>query len=184
MFPLLLSLPLEVLNILISFLKPEDILVLGSCLPSVQDCPVYKKLVGKTIRYSRMWDKFSHYKELHEDCIHICLPKVTKNPFNESDDYLQREDSFSCSFLGKGIFCYPINEDRGEDLSRYEKQVVPLKKHIHCNCAENKLVPCAVHEHVEDYKESTSFAKRGWKNCGYEEIQSITQLACHKTLAS
>ena len=70
-----------------------------------------------------------------------------------------------------------MNELRGEDVSRFEKQIVPLKKHIHCNCAMNKLIPCDVHDYDDDEKyeeESISFAKR-MGNGGYDEIQSTTQ---------
>ena len=53
-----------------------------------------------------------------------------------------------------------MNELRGEIMSQFEKQIVPLKKHIHCNCLENELI-CAVHEDDDEkYEESISFAKR------------------------
>ena len=71
-----------------------------------------------------------------------------------------------------------MNELRGEDVSQFEKQIVPLKKHIHCNCALNKLISCDVHDQDDDEKyeeESISFAKRGMGNGGYDEIQSTTQ---------
>ena len=68
-----------------------------------------------------------------------------------------------------------MNELRGEDVSRFEKQIVPLKKHIHCNCFKNELILCAVHEDDDEiYEESISFAKR-MGNGGYDEIQSTTQ---------
>ena len=70
-----------------------------------------------------------------------------------------------------------MNELRGEDVSQFEKQIVPLKKHIHCNCAMNELILCAVHDDDdgEKYEETISFAKRGMGNGGYDEIQSTTQ---------
>ena len=85
-----------------------------------------------------MWRKISDHGELHEHCIHICLPEITMNPFNDHE--LEDEDSLSCYFdgkdifcypinelnfffLGKGIFCYPMNELRGEDMSRFEKNI-------------------------------------------------------------
>ena len=69
-----------------------------------------------------------------------------------------------------------MNELRGEDMSRFEKQIVPLKKHIHCNCNKNELILCAVHEDDDEkYEETISFAKRGMGNGGYDEIQSTTQ---------
>ena len=149
--------------------------MLQDCLPRVQHCPRYKRLVKQTKLLNQMWHKISDYGELHEHCMHICLPEVTMNPFNVHDEYLEHEDSFSCYFQGKGIFCYPMNELRGEDMSQFEKQIVPLKKHIHCNCFKNELILCAVHEDDDEiYEESISFAKR-MGNGGYDEIQSTTQ---------
>ena len=65
-----------------------------------------------------------------------------------------------------------MNELRGEDMSRFEKQIVPLKKHIHCNCekAENNDILCEVHEDIENYEESISFRKRS-SNGGYVEVK-------------
>ena len=68
-----------------------------------------------------------------------------------------------------------MNELRGEIMSQFEKQIVPLKKHIHCNCAKNELIPCDVHDDDEKYEESISFAKQVMENGGYDEIQSTTQ---------
>ena len=45
-----------------------------------------------------MWRKISDHGELHEHCIHICLPEVTMNPFNVHE--LEDEDSLSCYFDG------------------------------------------------------------------------------------
>ena len=169
-------LPLELLDIICSYLRAEDVLTLRKIFPLVAHCPRYKRLVNKTRWFNRMWDKISYHREIHEDCIHVCLPEITMNPFNDYDEYLEHEDSFYCYFRGKGIFCYPMNELRGQDLSRYEKQIVPLKKHIHCNCDKNELIPCEVHEDDEKYEESISFAKRMWKNGGYDEIQSTPEI--------
>ena len=177
MFPLFQQLPLEILDFVLSFLKHEDILMLQDCLPRVQHCPRYKRLVNQSELLNQMWHKISDYGELHEHCKHICLPEVTMNPFNVHDEYLEHEDSFSCYFQGKGIFCYPMNELRGEVMSQFEKQIVPLKKHIHCNCDMNKLIACDVHDEDDDEKyeeETISFAKR-MGNGGYDEIQSTTQ---------
>ena len=165
-------LPLEILDLLLSFLKPEDILMLRNCLPRVQHCPRFKRLVNKTSWFNRMWDEISYHEQIHENCIHICLPEVTINPFNDYDLEKEVEDSESCYFLGKGIFCFPWNELRGENNVQYEKQIVPLKKHIHCNCEENEPNLCAVHEDDEKYEESISFAKRMWKYGGYDDVQS------------
>ena len=44
-FPLFQQLPLEILDFVLSFLKHEDILMLQDCLPRVQHCPRYKRLV-------------------------------------------------------------------------------------------------------------------------------------------
>ena len=52
-------LPLEILDLLISFLKPEDILMLRDCLPRVQHCPRFKRLVNKTSWFNialKLWD--------------------------------------------------------------------------------------------------------------------------------
>ena len=166
--------------------------MLQDCLPRVQHCPRYKRLVKQTKLLNHMWHKISDYGETHEHCIHICLPEVTMNPFNDHDKLLEDEDSLYCYFdgkdifcypmnelkvffSGKGIFCYPMNELRGEDVSRFEKQIVPLKKHIHCNCAMNKLILCDVHDQDDDEKyeeESISFARRVIGKGGYHEIQS------------
>ena len=61
-------LPLEILDLLLSFLKPEDILMLRNCLPRVQHCPRFKRLVNKTSWFSRVnnfiirqEDQFGHY---------------------------------------------------------------------------------------------------------------------------
>ena len=168
-------LPLELLDIICSYLKAEDVLTLCEILPLVAHCPRYKKLVNKTRWYNRMWNEIADYRRIHENCIHVCLSEITKNPFNDYDEYKEYEDTESCYYHGKGIFCYPMNELRGEDYSRYDKQIVPVKKHIHCNCDKNELIPCAAHEDDEKYEESISFAKRrGW-NGGYVEIPSNMQ---------
>ena len=52
-------LPLEILDLLLSFLKPEDILMLRNCLPRVQHCPRFKRLVNKTSWFNialKLWD--------------------------------------------------------------------------------------------------------------------------------
>ena len=52
-------LPLEILDLLISFLKPEDILMLRDCLPRVEHCPRFKRLVNKTSWFNialKLWD--------------------------------------------------------------------------------------------------------------------------------
>ena len=107
MFPLSQLLPLEILDLVLSFLKPEDILMLEDCLPRVQHCPRYKRLVNKTRWFNQMWHKISDHGELHEHCIHVCLPEITMNPFNDHDEYLEHEDSLFCYFQGKGIFLLP-----------------------------------------------------------------------------
>ena len=64
---------------------------------------------------------------------------------------------------------------------RYDREIVPLKKHIHCNCekAENKDILCEVHEDPEDYLESISFAKRSsLKVGGYEETKDTDVQYC------
>ena len=69
-------LPLEILDLLLSFLKPEDILMLRNCLPRVQHCPRFKRLVNKT-----SW--FNHPKRsrltllifvtAHSHLVHLCI---------------------------------------------------------------------------------------------------------------
>ena len=81
--------------------------MLQDCLPRVQHCPRYKRLENKTRWFNQMWHKISDHGELHEHCIHICLPEVTMNPFNDYDLEKEEEDSLSCYFYGKGIFCFP-----------------------------------------------------------------------------
>ena len=103
MFPLFQQLPLEILDLLLSFLKPEDILMLQDCLPRVRHCPRYKSLENKTRWFNQMWRKISDHGELHQHCIHICLSEVTMNPFNEHE--LEDEDSLSCYFDGN-IYIY------------------------------------------------------------------------------
>ena len=52
-------LPLEILDLLISFLKPEDILMLRDCLPYLEHCPRFKRLVNKTSWFNialKLWD--------------------------------------------------------------------------------------------------------------------------------
>ena len=81
---------------------------------------------------------------------------ILTNPDDESDDVAE-----------------PVTHElRGENNVQYEKQIVPLKKHIHCNCEENEPNLCAVHEDDEKYEESISFAKRMWKYGGYDDVQS------------
>ena len=41
-------LPLEILDMMCSFLKAEDILMLRETLPMIRHCPRYKKLINKT----------------------------------------------------------------------------------------------------------------------------------------
>ena len=47
-----------------------------------------------------------------------------------------------------------------------------MKKHIHCNCekVENNDILCEVHEDIENYEESISFAKR-MEDGGYVEVK-------------
>ena len=172
MFSLFKLLPLELLDIVCLYLKAEDILTLRKILPMVTHCPRYKRLMGKTRWFNRMWDEIAEYRQIHENCIHVCLPEITVNPYNDHDAYMQDEDSLLCYFHGRGIFCLAANELSGEIDSRYDKQIVPLKKHIHCNCekVENNDILCEVHEDIENYEESISFAKR-MEDGGYVEVK-------------
>jgi hypothetical protein len=172
MFSLFKLLPLELLDRLCSYLKAEDILTLRKILPTVTHCPRYKRLMGKTRCFNRMWNEIAEYREIHENCIHVCLPEITVNPHNDHDAYMEDEDSLLCYFHGRSIFCLAANELSGEIDSRYGKQIVPLKKHIHCNCekVENNDILCEVHEDIENYEESISFLKR-MEDGGYVEVK-------------
>ena len=127
MFSLFKLLPLELLDRLCSYLKAEDILTLSKILPTVTHCPRYKRLMGKTRCFNRMWNEIAEYREIHENCIHVCLPEITVNPHNDHDAYMEDEDSLLCYFHGRSIFCLAANELSGEIDSRYGKQIVPLK---------------------------------------------------------
>ena len=93
--------------------------MLQDCLPRVQHCPRYKRLVKQTKLLNQMWYKISDYGELHEHCMHICLPEVTMNPFNDCDKWLEDEDSLSCYFEGKDIFCYSMNDFKKNSRKRH-----------------------------------------------------------------
>jgi hypothetical protein len=165
-------LPLEILDMVCSFLKAEDILMLFNTLPMVKHCPRYKRLIGKTIQFNQMWDEIAEYRHLHEKCIHVCLPQITVNPHHDYDTYLENTDEMLCYYEGRGIFCLASNDLKAEIDPRYDKSIVPLKKHIHCNCEmiENKENPCDVHEDLEEYEESISFANR-CSDGGYVEVK-------------
>ena len=74
-------------------------------------------------------------------------------------------------------FCLDSNVNKADCIEMdpwYDKEIVPVKKHIHCNCekAENKDILCDVHEDPEDYEESISFAKQSSLRVGgYEEAK-------------
>ena len=168
-------LPLEILDMMCSFLKAEDILMLRETLPMIRHCPRYKKLINITKRLNQMWDEIGEYRRLHAKCIHVCLPQITVNPHFKYDSYAENEDEMHCYYDGCGIFCLASNDDKADCIPmdpRYDKEIVPLKKHIHCNCekAENKDILCEVHEDPEDYEESISFRKRS-SNGGYVEVK-------------
>ena len=64
---------------------------------------------------------------------------------------------------------------------RYDKEIVPLKKHIHCNCetAEHKDNLCDVHKEPEEYLESNSFTiQSSLKVGGYEEVKDTDVAHC------
>ena len=135
--------------------------------------------MSKTKRLNQMMIKISEYWELHESCIHVCLPQITVNPHLNSDDGDEDEDvGMCCYYDGIGIFCLPSNYAKVDCIRmdpRYDKEIVPLKKHIHCNCekAENINILCDVHEDPEDYLETINFTKQNYlKVGGYEEEKS------------
>ena len=63
-----------------------------------------------------------------------------------------------CHHNGRGIFCLDSNVNKADCIEmdpRYDKEIVPVKKYINCNCekAENKDILCDVQEDFEDYEE-------------------------------
>ena len=106
------------------------------------------------------------------------------NPYFKYDNYVENEDEMHCYYDGCGIFFLASNVEKADCIPmdpRYDREIVPLKKHIHCNCekAENKDILCEVHEDSEDYLESISFAKRNsLKVGGYEETKDTDVLYC------
>jgi hypothetical protein len=89
-------LPLEILDMMCSFLKAEDILMLRETLPMVRHCPRYKKLINKTKRLNQMCYEIGKYRRLHEKCIHVCLPQITVNPYFKCENYVENEDDMHC----------------------------------------------------------------------------------------
>ena len=86
------------LNMLCSYLKAEDVLMLRETLPIIRDCSNYKKLMSKTKRLNQIMIEISEYRELHESCIHVCLPQITVNPHLTSDDDGDDEDVGMCCY--------------------------------------------------------------------------------------
>ena len=164
------------MDLLLSFLKPEDILMLCKILPMVIDCPKYKRLMGKTKPLNEMWDKVVFEASTHENCIHVCLSQITVNPHHNCDAFVDNTDGMVCYFDGRGIFCLASNDLKEDIDPRYHKTVVPIKKHYHCNCEKNENSLCDVHEDSEEYVESISFEKRRY-NGGYVE-DFFHNLAC------
>ena len=135
--------------------------MLEKTLHLVRNCLQYKKLMKKTIHFDEMWFEVAEYQRIQEDCIHVCLPQITVNPFNDSDICIENE--MECYFNGRGIFCLAFNTDKVDCSSmdyRYNKVVVPLKKHVHRNCEIYSVILCDVHEDPQLYIEKISFAKR------------------------
>ena len=139
---------------------------------ATQGCIVYQKLVGETVEHEDMWIDIANYRRIHENCIHVCLPKITMNPHYRRDLEIGDDEELKCQYDGRGIFCFgwsPAGVEGGEN-SRNDKEIVPLKKHFHCNCEdeENKEVFCVVHENSQEYQESICFLRREG-NGGYED---------------
>ena len=89
-------LPLEILDMVCSFLKAEDILMLFNTLPMVKHCPRYMRLMSKTKRLNQMWDEIAEYRRLHEKFIHVCSSQITVNPYFKCDNYVMNEDEMHC----------------------------------------------------------------------------------------
>ena len=124
----------------------------------------------KTIHFDEMWEQLSEYQRLHEECIHVCVQQVTVNPFSDSYLCIENEMEMGCYLDGWGIFCLAYNTDVIDCSSmnhNYDKQIVPLKKHMHCNCETNSPILCEVHEDPELYIEKICFSKRQG-NGGYK----------------
>lgn len=132
----LFKLPLEILFLIYSFLSPEDIVVLQDVLPFIISCSSYKRMkIEKAKQLNQKWGEIIEYRRLHEKCLHICLPLIRMDPHKNN------VDDFQCYFEGRGIYCLPFDEEKYHTnpgyLShqlRYNKEVVPLKEHIHCIC--------------------------------------------------
>jgi hypothetical protein len=155
------DLPLEILDMICSFLRAEDIMMLRETLPYVRQCPTYKRLLDKTKKFNQMWNAIADYRYEHEHCIHVCLPQVSVNPHNEIDGSRWSDDQMQCDFGGRGVFCLPHSDDKMDCLyhemdERYSMQVVPLKKHFTCDKDED----CGVEEDSEDYEETIRFENR------------------------
>ena len=73
------DLPLEILDVICSFLRAEDILMLHETSPNVRHCPRYKRLINKTKLLNQMWIEIGEYRRLHKS-VHFCLPQISVNP--------------------------------------------------------------------------------------------------------
>ena len=94
------------------------------------------------------------------------------NPHYRRDLEIGDDEELKCQYDGRGIFCFgwiTAGVEGGEN-SRNDKEIVPLKKHFHCNCEdeENKEVFCVVHENSQEYQESICFLRREGDG-GYED---------------
>ena len=108
------DLPLEILDLIRSFLRAEDILMLSETLPNVRHCPRYKRLINKTKILDQMRIEIGEYRHLHKNCIHVCLPQITVNPYYKCDDYIENEDEMQYHYNGRGIFCLAWNVTKAD----------------------------------------------------------------------
>ena len=132
--------------------------------PTVMDTIRLMSMTGETVEHEDMWIDIANYRRIHDNCIHVCLPKITIYPHYKRDLEIKDADDVKCQYGGRGIFCYGWSYAGAEDgeNSRNDKKIVPLKKHFHCYCSdkENKEVFCVVHENSQEYQESISFLRR------------------------
>ena len=89
-----------------------------------------------------MWINIANYRRIHKNCIYVCLPKITTNPHYRRDLEIGDDEELKCQYDGRGIFCFgwiTAGVEGGEN-SRNDKDIVPLKKHFHCNCEDEENI--------------------------------------------
>ena len=155
---------LKMLDMICTYLIPEDLLSFSLSYQRVKKCSVYQKLMGETVEHEDMWIDIANYRRIHENCIYVCLSKITMNPHYMRHLEIEDDEELKYPYDGHGIFCYGWShaEFEGGENSRYDKDIVPLKKHFDCNFEyeENKEVFCVVHENSLEYQQSICYLRR------------------------